>query len=204
MDRRVLREARDAAGWRAAARDHRGAHGARPGPARGTLGGRPVAVSSKRSTYMKELDAGGLDPQDEPQPGARPADDFVDIFARVAQPLDQLELRQRRGDRLRARRPLPAPARERSTRTCPVWGTGEWEWADGRPGQRPLPRPRRGAARGGAAAGLLRVVEQPAGARLGRVGRPVGLELALPGRACSRTRSWPRSPARSTRSAWCR
>ena len=36
-----------------------------------------------------------------------------------------------------------------------MWGTGEWEWETDAAGQRRLPRPRRGAARGGPAARLL-------------------------------------------------
>ena len=127
MDRRVLREARTLPGGELVPEIvvERTVHG--PVVARDTLGGRPVAVASKRSTYMKELDpAISILKMNRNQ--ARTGDDFVDIFAESHNLstnwsyANDEEIAYVHGG-LYPRRP------ENVDPDLPVWGTGEWEWA---------------------------------------------------------------------------
>ena len=79
MDRRVLREAATLPGGGVLPEIvvERTVHG--PVLARGTLGGGPVAITSKRSSYMKELDAAvSILKMNRNQ--AKTGEDFVDIF----------------------------------------------------------------------------------------------------------------------------
>ena len=191
-----------AAGRRSAPRDRGGAHGPRARARAGHAGRRTGGDHQQAVELHEGAGRGGLDPEDEPQPG-QDRRGLRGHFPRVPQPLDQLELRQRRGDRLRARRSLSAPSGERRPGPARL-GHGRVGVADRRPGQRPLPRTRGGAARGGPATGLLRVVEQPAWRPAGAAPTRSGAGARSIAPTCSRTQSWPRSPARSIRSGWFR
>jgi acyl-homoserine lactone acylase PvdQ len=128
MDRRTLRSASDAP---PAIRDQvpdivveRSVHG--PVVARGTLGGRPIAVARKRSTYLKELDA-AVSILKMNRNEATDGDKFVDIF-RESHNLstnwsyaNDREIAYVHGGLYPKRPPQADP-------DLPVWGTGEWEW----------------------------------------------------------------------------
>ena len=126
MDRRVLREAATLPGGGLLPEIvvERTVHG--PVLARGTLGGRPVAITSKRSSYMKELDA-AVSILKMNRNEAKTGDDFVDIF-RESHNLstnwsyaNDEEIAYVHGG-LYPRRPASVDP------DLPVWGTGEWEW----------------------------------------------------------------------------
>ena len=126
MDHRVLREAATLPGGGLLPEIvvERTVHG--PVLARGTLGGRPVAITSKRSSYMKELDAAvSILKMNRNQ--AKTGDDFVNIF-RESHNLstnwsyaNDEEIAYVHGG-LYPRRPASVDP------DLPVWGTGEWEW----------------------------------------------------------------------------
>lgn len=123
MDRRTIREAPPGAPYPDVIVE-RTVHG--PVLSRGTLGGKPVAVSSKRSTYGKELDS-AVSILKMNRDEARTGSDFVDIF-RESHNLstnwsyaNDHEIAYVHGGLY--------PERPRSVDPdLPVWGTGEWEW----------------------------------------------------------------------------
>jgi acyl-homoserine lactone acylase PvdQ len=128
MERRTLRESESAPP--AIANQvpdivvERTVHG--PVMARGTLGGKPIAITRKRSTYMKELDA-AVSILKMNRNEARTGDKFVDIF-RESHNLstnwsyaNDREIAYVHGG-LYPKRPVEADP------DLPVWGTGEWEW----------------------------------------------------------------------------
>ncbi len=131
MDRRTIRTVTDAAPLDLLGRDllpdiivERTVHG--PVVARGMVGDRPVAVSRKRSTYLKELDPGvsilKLN-RNEVQDGQ----DFVDTFEESHNLstnwawIDDDEIAYVHGGLYPLRPDTVHP-------DFPVWGTGEWEW----------------------------------------------------------------------------
>ena len=130
MDRRTLREAPPGAPYPDVIVE-RTVHG--PVLSRGTLGGRPVAVSSKRSTYGKELDA-AVSILKMNRNEAKTGSDFVDIF-RESHNLstnwsyaNDHEIAYVHGGLY--------PERPRSVDPdLPVWGTGQWEWRTNSSGQ---------------------------------------------------------------------
>jgi acyl-homoserine lactone acylase PvdQ len=132
MDRRVMRTVTDDAPVDLPGRDllpdivvERTTHG--PVVGRGTLGTKPVAVSRKRSTYLKELDPGvsilklNRGELDEPQ-------EFVDAFEESHNLstnwvwIDRDDLAYVHGGLYPVRPTDVHP-------DFPVWGTGQWEWA---------------------------------------------------------------------------
>lgn len=135
MDRRTYRSASEAP---AALRDRlpdivveRTVHG--PVYARGKLGDVPVAISKKRSTYLKELDP-AVSILKMNRNEAQTGDEFVDIF-RESHNLSTNwgyasddEIAYVHGG-LYPRRPRAVDP------DLPVWGTGEWEWAKGSDGE---------------------------------------------------------------------
>ena len=123
MDRRTLREAPPGAPFPDIIVE-RTVHG--PVMSRGELGGKPVAVTQKRSSYLKELDAAvSILKMNRNQ--ARTGADFVSIF-RESHNLstnwsyaNDREIAYVHGGLY--------PERPRSVDPdLPVWGTGEWEW----------------------------------------------------------------------------
>jgi acyl-homoserine lactone acylase PvdQ len=132
MDRRVVRTVTDDAPLDLPGRDllpdiivERTVHG--PVVGRGTVGDRPVAVSRKRSTYLKELDPGvsilklNRGELDTPQR-------FIDAFEESHNLstnwvwIDRDDLAYVHGGLYPVRPETVHP-------DFPVWGTGEWEWA---------------------------------------------------------------------------
>ena len=128
MDRRTLREAENAPPTIGQAVPdiivERSVHG--PILARGMLDGIPVAVSRKRSTYLKELDA-AVSILKLNRNEARTGDDFVDIFAESHNLstnwsyANDEQIAYVHGG-LYPKRPASVDP------DLPVWGTGEWEW----------------------------------------------------------------------------
>lgn len=123
MDRRTIREAPPGAPYPDIIVE-RTVHG--PVLSRGTLGGRPVAVSSKRSTYGKELDS-AVSILKMNRDEARTGSDFVDIFRESHNLstnwsyINDHEIAYVHGGLY--------PERPRSVDPdLPVWGTGQWEW----------------------------------------------------------------------------
>ena len=131
MDRRVVRTVTDDAPDDLPGRDllpdiivERTVHG--PVVARGTVGDTPVAVSYKRSTYLKELDPGvsilKLNRNEVRDPQA-----FVDAFEESHNLstnwvwIDDDDLAYVHGGLYPVRPATVHP-------DFPVWGTGEWEW----------------------------------------------------------------------------
>jgi acyl-homoserine lactone acylase PvdQ len=131
MDRRVLRTVTDAVPLDLPGRDllpdiivERTIHG--PVVARGLVGDRPVAVSSKRSTYLKELDPGvsilKLNRNEVQDPQT-----FVDTFEESHNLstnwvwIDEDDVAYVHGGLYPIRPDTVHP-------DFPVWGTGEWEW----------------------------------------------------------------------------
>ena len=173
-----------------------------PVQARGTLGGQPVAISSKRSSYMKELDAAvSILKMNRNQ--AKTGDDFVDIF-RESHNLstnwsyaNDEEIAYVHGG-VYPRRPKSVDP------DFPVWGTGEWEWqtdAEGNDvflGRRARCRTR--SPRSATSSSPGTTARRPAGAA--RTPSGAGARSTAP--SCSRTRSSTRSRARSTRCGSCR
>lgn len=138
MDRRVLRTVTDAAPVDLPGRDllpdivvERTVHG--PVVGRGKVGDKPVAVSRKRSTYLKELDPGvsilklNRGELDTPQR-------FVDAFEESHNLstnwawIDRDDLAYVHGGLYPFRPDDVHP-------DFPVWGTGQWEWAKGADGR---------------------------------------------------------------------
>ena len=138
MDRRVLRTVTDAAPLDLPGRDllpdivvERTVHG--PVVGRGLVGDKPVAVSRKRSTYLKELDPGvsilklNRGELDTPQR-------FVDAFEESHNLstnwawIDRDDLAYVHGGLYPYRPDDVHP-------DFPVWGTGEWEWKKGADGK---------------------------------------------------------------------
>jgi acyl-homoserine lactone acylase PvdQ len=124
MDRRTLRQAPPGTGYPDIIVE-RTVHG--PVVSRGTLKDQPVAVSQKRSSYLKELDA-AISILKMNRNQARTGSDFVDIF-RESHNLstnwsyaNDHEIAYVHGG-LYPRRPDAADP------DLPVWGTGQWEWA---------------------------------------------------------------------------
>ena len=137
MERRTLRQAQLGPPLLPEIIVERTVHG--PVLSRGTLGGRPVAITSKRSSYMKELDAAvSILKMNRNQ--AKTGDRFVDIF-RESHNLstnwsyaNDEEIAYVHGG-LYPRRP------ESVDPDLPVWGTGQWEWEkDAQGGDRYLGR----------------------------------------------------------------
>ena len=92
------------------ARHRRRAHRPRAGVWRAASSATsPVAVSRKRSTYMRELDP-AVSILKMNRNEARPAKKFVKIFRESHNLSTNWSLHLRRRDRLRARRAVPAPA----------------------------------------------------------------------------------------------
>jgi acyl-homoserine lactone acylase PvdQ len=128
MERRTLRESESAPP--AIANQvpdivvERTVHG--PVAARGTLGGKPVAITRKRSTYLKELDS-AISILKMNRNEARTGDQFVDIFRESHNLstnwtyINDHEIAYVHGG-LYPKRPAAADP------DLPVWGTGEWEW----------------------------------------------------------------------------
>ena len=128
MDRRVLRQAPVALPGEEALPDiivERTVHG--PVVARGRVDGQAVAVSRKRSTYLKELDS-GVSILRINRGEAATARDFVEIFRESHNLstnwgyINDSELAYVHGG-LYPIRPTDVHP------DFPVWGTGEWEWA---------------------------------------------------------------------------
>jgi hypothetical protein len=97
-----------------------------PVMARGTLGGKPIAITRKRSTYLKELDA-AVSILKMNRNEATTGDKFVNIF-RESHNLstnwsyaNDREIAYVHGGLYPKRPPAADP-------DLPVWGTGEWEW----------------------------------------------------------------------------
>ena len=134
--------------------------------ARGKIGDKPVAGRRKRSTYGKELDP-AVSILKLNRNEAQDGQDFVSIFEESHNLstnwsyADDHEIAYVHGG-LYPRR----PGRGR-IRTCPVWGTGQWEWAKGADGQDEYLGREEVPHEVGAQARLLRLVEQPPGAALG-------------------------------------
>jgi len=128
MDRRTLRSAESApapiANQVPDVIVERTIHG--PVVARGTIGGRPVAVTQKRSTYMKELDSAvSILKMNRDQ--ARTGEQFVRIF-RESHNLstnwsyvNDQQIAYVHGGLYPVRPATVDP-------DLPVWGTGQWEW----------------------------------------------------------------------------
>ena len=129
MERRTLRESESAPP--AIANQvpdiiiERTVHG--PVTARGTLGGKPIAVTRKRSTYLKELDS-AVSILKMNRNEATTGDKFVDIFRESHNLSTNWSYANDHEIALRARRPLPEATARRRDPDLPVWGTGEWEW----------------------------------------------------------------------------
>ncbi|HEV2811921.1 MAG TPA: penicillin acylase family protein, partial [Solirubrobacteraceae bacterium] len=131
MDRRTYRTAAQApAAIRAGLPDivvERTVHG--PVMARGRVGDVAVAVTRKRSTYLKELDP-AVSILRMNRNEAKTGDDFVSIFHESHNLstnwsyANDHEIAYVHGG-LYPRRPAAADP------DLPVWGTGEWEWGDG-------------------------------------------------------------------------
>jgi acyl-homoserine lactone acylase PvdQ len=123
MDRRTIREAPPGAPYPDIVVE-RTVHG--PVMSRGTLGGNPIAVSSKRSSYGKELDS-AVSILKMNRNEARTGAEFVSIF-RESHNLstnwsyaNDHEIAYVHGGLY--------PERPRSLDPdLPVWGTGQWEW----------------------------------------------------------------------------
>ncbi len=115
MDRRTIRTVADSVPVDLPGREllpghHRGAH--RPRARRGTgHGGRHPGGGQPQALHLSEgARPGSVDPQAEPQRGARPSGLRRHVRG-VPQPLHQLGVDRRGRPRLRARGPLPDPAR---------------------------------------------------------------------------------------------
>ncbi len=133
MDRRVLREAPEPVAGQPILPDiivERTVHG--PVTGRGRIGDTPVAVSRKRSTYMKELDP-GVSILHMNRGEAKTARQFVEYFRESHNLstnwgyINDHETAFVHGG-LYPKRPTSVDP------DFPVWGTGEWEWetdADG-------------------------------------------------------------------------
>jgi len=130
MDRRVVRTVTDDAPADLPGREllpdiyaERTVHG--PVVARGRVGDIPVAVSRKRSTYLKELDP-GISILKMNRNEAKTAADFIEIF-------ETHNLSTNWGfasaDEIGYSAGGLYPVRDpRIDADFPVWGTGEWEW----------------------------------------------------------------------------
>ena len=133
MDRRVLREAPEPIAGQPALPDiiaERTVHG--PVTARGRIGDTPVAVSRKRSTYMKELDP-GVSILKMNRNEAKTARDFVEIF-RESHNLSTNWAYVNAEETGYVHGGLYPVRPADIDPDFPVWGTGEWEWqtdADG-------------------------------------------------------------------------
>lgn len=123
MDRRTLREAPPGAPFPDVIVE-RTVHG--PVVARGTLGGRPVAVTQKRSTYMKELDS-AVSILKMNRGEASTGKKFVRIFRESHNLstnwgyINDREIAYVHGGLYPVRPASVDP-------DLPVWGTGQWEW----------------------------------------------------------------------------